>query len=149
MTVAGPSGSPTRYSLLPASFPRRAFDGLSACRAGWPPTLRRQFLECASRRLKDLFHCLAGIGFCCFGQMQVDHRRLQAAVTEIFLDDFQRHSRFQKMRGVGMPQGMNTNFLTEANLVDDGLHRFLHSALGHRGFGGGGLLVVPSFGGEE
>ena len=38
---------------------------------------------------KDLFDLLPGIGLCRVGQVQVDHRRLQAAVTEILLDDLQ------------------------------------------------------------
>ena len=83
------------------------------------------------------------------GQMQIDHRGLQAAVAEILLDDFQRDTRFEKMGRVGMSQRVDTDFFAKVDLVDDLLHRFLHGALGHRVLAVAILLVVTTFGGEQ
>ena len=49
---------------------------------------------------KDCFDHLAGIGRSSFGQMQVNHGRLQAAVAQILLDDFERDARFEQVRCV-------------------------------------------------
>ena len=57
---------------------------------------------------KDPFNCLATIHLCGLSQVQVNHRCLQATVTEVLLDDSQADARFEQMGGVGMTQGIHT-----------------------------------------
>ena len=85
---------------------------------------------------KDLLDHLAGIDLGNLSQMQVDHRGLQAAVTEILLDDFQRDALFQQMRGVRMAQRVRTDLLSEVELVGDQLHGVLDGGGAHRSLGG-------------
>ena len=102
---------------------------------------------------KDLLDHLAGIDLGNLSQMQVDHRGLQAAVTEILLDDLQRDSRLET-------DALHKNvakcaiqiFLPKSNLIDDGnFIGFLNGALALIGVFGGRhpCLLVTSLGGEE
>ena len=53
---------------------------------------------------KELFDRLTRLGLGRVGQVQIDHRGLQTAVTQVLLNDPQAHARFEQMRRVGMPQ---------------------------------------------
>jgi len=105
---------------------------LRAAAAGWP--------------LKDLLDHRAGIDFGDIGQMQVDHRRLQRAMTEILLDDFQA---YVGRSGIGVPERMRTDLLAKVDLVSDQLHSVLRRGRSHGCFGLGHPLVVPAVGGKQ
>jgi len=65
------------------------------CRCVLPQGIRDRRHALTLAPPKDLFDRLPCIGLGGLGQMQIDHRRLQAAVTEVLLDHFQRHARFE------------------------------------------------------
>ncbi len=56
-------------------------------------------------------------------QVQINHRRLQAAVAEVLLDQSQRNSGFQQMRRVAVPQRVRRNSLAEVDLLRDQFDR--------------------------
>ncbi len=97
------------------------------------------------RRLRDGDHLLAGflaadkqlvddlsrIRFGGLGQMQVDHRRLQAFVAEVLLNRLQAHSGFQQVGGVRVSQGMRRNLLAKVQLIGDRLDGTLNRRDAH------------------
>jgi hypothetical protein len=50
---------------------------------------------------------LTGILLTLLGEMQIDHSGFELGMAHISLDDPQIDSGFEKMGGIGMPQGMN------------------------------------------
>ncbi len=58
---------------------------------------------------KQLVNHLPGIGFGDLGQVQVDHRGLQARMPQVFLDRFEADAGFQQMGGVRMAQSVARN----------------------------------------
>ena len=82
--------------------------------AAGSPQPKASSLLAATEELLDRLAC---IDFGRVGQMQIDHRGLQAAVTQVLLDDSQADTRFQQMGGVGMSQRVDRNFLAEVDLA--------------------------------
>ncbi len=70
---------------------------------------------------KDPVDGVARVGFGGLGQMQIDHRGLEAGMTKIFLNGAQADTRFEQMRGVRMSQRVSADFLAKVDLVGDQL----------------------------
>lgn len=98
---------------------------------------------------KELLDDVPGFSFGGIGQMQVDHRGLQAGVAEVLLDDSQRDSGLEQMGGVRMPQGMNGHSFLKVQFFGDLSHRLLHRGDRDRSFGKRRLLVVSPFGRKQ
>ncbi len=62
---------------------------------------------------------LSGVGLRDLGQMKINQRRLQAAVTQVFLDRLEAHAGFEQVRGVRMPQRVTGNRLAKLQLPRD------------------------------
>ena len=58
----------------------------------------------------------------------MDHRGLQTAVTEVLLNDFQRHAGLEQVRRVRVSQRMDGDLLLEFELTGDLANRFLDGA---------------------
>jgi hypothetical protein len=84
---------------------------------------------------EQTFDDLASIGLGAFSEMQVDHGRLQARVTEVLLNHTQTDSGFQQVRGVAVAKSVGGHFLAEVHLLGDLLHGSLHGR-GTHGSGG-------------
>jgi hypothetical protein len=116
-----------------------------------PEAIRDRGHRLLGKRLpyKDRFDGLAGIDRRGLGQVQVNHRGLQAAVTKILLDDLQRDTRFEKMGRIRIAQSVDRNFFAEVNPTSDLLHRPLDGTGPHGGASGRGFFVVVRFGGKQ
>ena len=62
---------------------------------------------------KQLVDDLAIVLFGDFGQVQINHRRLQAGVAEVFLDGFEADVGFEQVRGERMSERVARNFFAE------------------------------------
>ena len=114
-----------------------------------PKAIGNRHLRLAKWSPEDPFDRLFGIDLSRLRQMEIDHRRLQAAVAEILLDDTQADSSFQEMRCVRMAQSVDTNFFAEVKPIHNLLDGFLHRGSPHRSFGGGHSLMVTTIGWEQ
>ena len=83
------------------------------------------------------------------GQMKIDQRRLETAVTKVFLDRLEAHTGFEQVRGVGMPQRVARNFFAKVQLLCDLLEGRLNRTDAHRCLGRRTILMIPTFGGKQ
>ena len=85
----------------------------------------------SSRPTKQRVNHFACIGHLSVRQMQIDHRRLQTAVTEKLLNLAQGDTGFQQMSRIAVSERMSRYFLGEIDLPGNQFHRVLHRSRTH------------------
>ena len=78
------------------------------------------------------------------GEMEIDHGGVQIAMAQILLDTPDVDARFQEMRGIAVPEGMNGDAFCEFKLFKHSSQRTLYRGIAHGFLGGWPLLAAPS-----
>src|SRR5512135_674467 len=81
--------------------------------------------------------------------MEVDHRGLQGAMTEILLDQSEVDPGFEQVGRVAVSESVDCDPLFDAKLLDQSLHRTMDTGASHWLGRGAGMVVVASCGRKE